>query len=229
MKRLIFILIIILIIGFPISCHKTLIYDEKVSLIQSGVINVGWKHSELLRPGFIKYWGYNEKDQPEIKQIVGFLVEAEETLCIFKPRYELVFLFKNGRTESISFLLMGKTFIGEIGEKCVVSLPLGELLWKYLPQPSSTDFPSYYKHLEEMKKIKESTERELLILYRENADANEIRQLKEEWWDKIELEFKKYPKAYPDLNEVRCFKEDWWGKIEEDAKHSWENPDKNQP
>jgi len=218
MKRLIFILIIILIIGIPISCHKTLTYDEKISLIRSGVINIGWKHSKLPRPGFIKYWGYSEKDQPEIKQIIGFLVEAEETLCVFKPRYELVFLFENDRTESIPFLLMGKTFIGDIGEKCVVSLPLGELFWEYPPPPPSAGIPWYVNYLEELKKIEERTKRGLLILYRENADPNEIRQLKEEWWEKIELEYKKHPMAYPDLNEVRCFKEDWWGKIEKEAK-----------
>lgn len=87
----------------------------------------------------------------------------------------------------------------------------------------------YNAHIIELKKIREKTERNLLILYRENTEPNEIRQLKEEWWKDIELEFTKYPKEYPDINKIRCFKEDWWGIIEKDAKHSLENADQNRP
>jgi hypothetical protein len=87
----------------------------------------------------------------------------------------------------------------------------------------------YNAHIIEMGKIKKKTERNLLILYSENAELNEIRQLKEEWWKDIESEFAKYPKEYPDINKIRCYKEDWWGVIEKDAKNSLEKADHNQP
>lgn len=85
------------------------------------------------------------------------------------------------------------------------------------------------EHGIETNKIRKKATRNLFILYEENAEPNQISQLKEEWWKDIESEFAKYPEEYPDINKIRRYKEDWWGVIEEDAKHSLENTDQNQP
>jgi hypothetical protein len=87
----------------------------------------------------------------------------------------------------------------------------------------------YNAHFIEMGKIRKKTERNLLILYSENAEPNEIGRLKDEWWEDIESEFAKYPKEYPDINKIRRYKEDWWGVIEEETKKSLEKADQNQP
>lgn len=111
--------------------------------------------------------------------------------------------------------------------------------WGYvIPHSSSADIVYWpYKDLMrlrnehgiEMGKITKKTARNLLILYSENAEPNEIGRLKDEWWEDIESEFAKYPKEYPDINKIRGYKEDWWGVIEKDAKKYLEKADQNQP
>jgi hypothetical protein len=90
------------------------------------------------------------------------------------------------------------------------------------------------KFIEEQRKM----EQEIIKLYRENGDPNEIRRLKEEWWGKIESRLKLYLKKYPwrehpwgnsDSNEIRRKNEEGWKNMEEIIKRSRENADQNLP
>ena len=160
---------------------------------------------------------------------------------------KLSMIFYNGLPEKLTvrevyFEIKDKTFVGPVGKSVKLAKILSErqevrslFYYPYLdlgPGYYSEDFPrimDMYETnlLEELKRIREEAERGLLILYRENADPNEIRQLKKEWWEKTELEYTKH--SWADLNEIRRFKEDWWGKIEENINRSRKNTGQNRP
>ncbi len=197
------------------------------------------------------YKTFNQNDANDMREIILQLLKPEEK----EPNPNLItedklsLIFYNGFPEKLTvrevyFEIKDQTFIGPTGK----NNKLGQILLakqevrKHFYRPYSELGAGHYNedfyrimvmcetnHMEELKKIQEKTERELLILYKGNAEPNERSRLKEEWWGKIELEFAKYPEAYPDLNEIRHFKEDWWGKIQEDANRSRENTDQNQP
>jgi len=197
------------------------------------------------------YKTFNQNDANDMREIILQLLRPEEeepNLGCLRTNDKLSLIFYNGLPEKLTvrevyFEIKDQIFIGPTGKSNKLEqilLAKQEVRKHFYHSYSELDAGHYNEdfyrmmviretnHMEELEKIKEKAERALSLLYRESADSNKIRQLKEEWWKKIELEFAKYPKAYPDLNEIRRFKEDWWGKVEEDANRSRENTDQNQ-
>jgi hypothetical protein len=216
--------------------------EEKWDLERQTPVCIIWyKYVQPPHPVWRPYKTFSQNDVNDIRAMLSQLLrpEKEESNPGLRTKDKLSLIFYSGgletlRVREVYFEIKDQIFIGPTGR----SNKLGRiLLEKQEIDPYFSDVnlvklggPMPYRealyrmkvtggtnHMEELDKIKKETERKLLLLYRENAGANEIRQLKEEWWRNIESEFTKYPSAYPDINEIRKFKEDWWQHIEENV------------
>jgi hypothetical protein len=156
------------------------------------------------------------------KEDVNPNLQGEKLLCFFMGRDLKVGL------KAMSFRLDDET------KEFVCPKGRDKILYKLFTEKQASE-NIYGPDVNELKFGEEQRkmEQEIIKLYRENGDTNEIRLLKEEYLKRVELQINNYLKKHPwragdfDLNEIRRKNEEGWTNMEENLKLSREINDNN--